>query len=191
MSFYIISKRFKSGLWTPEPFRGGCTCVLKIIVLVHNPPAKSKQPQALTLPSPCLTVSMMFLWWSAVLALCQMCGTHVFQKVTPMTYQSIEYYFQSLGGHIHVFGKCMISLCVLFGHQWFVPSNSPIDAIFAQCLSYCGRHLSKACRSLDVLGSFVTLWMNWCTLGKMLVDHCSSGAKTQSLSNVFKPFPGW
>ncbi len=35
------------------------------------------------------------------------------------------------------FGKCETSLCVLFGHQWLLLWNSPMDAIFAQSLSYC------------------------------------------------------
>ncbi len=29
------------------------------------------------------------------------------------------------------------SLCVLFGQQWLLPWNSPMDAVFAQSLSYC------------------------------------------------------
>ncbi len=35
------------------------------------------------------------------------------------------------------FGKCEASLCVLFGQQWLLSWNSPVDAIFAQSLSYC------------------------------------------------------
>ncbi len=35
------------------------------------------------------------------------------------------------------FGKCETSLCVLFGQQWLLPWNSPMDGIFAQFLSYC------------------------------------------------------
>ncbi len=35
------------------------------------------------------------------------------------------------------FGKCETSLCVLFGQQWFLPGNSPMDAVFAHSLSYC------------------------------------------------------
>ncbi len=35
------------------------------------------------------------------------------------------------------FGKCETSLCVLFGQQWLLPWNSPMDAVFAQSLSYC------------------------------------------------------
>ncbi len=34
------------------------------------------------------------------------------------------------------FGKCEMSLCVLFGQQWLLPWNSPMDAVFAQSLSY-------------------------------------------------------
>ncbi len=41
-------------------------------------------------------------------------------------------------GNIKIFfGKCETSLCVLFGQQWFLPWNSPMDADFAQSLSYC------------------------------------------------------
>ncbi len=35
------------------------------------------------------------------------------------------------------FGKCETSLCVLFGQQWLLPWNSPMDAVFDQSLSYC------------------------------------------------------
>ncbi len=35
------------------------------------------------------------------------------------------------------FGKCERSLCVLFGQQWLLPWHFPMDAIFAQSLSYC------------------------------------------------------
>ncbi len=35
------------------------------------------------------------------------------------------------------FGKCEMSLCVLFGQQWHLSWNSPMDAVFAQSLSYC------------------------------------------------------
>ncbi len=35
------------------------------------------------------------------------------------------------------FGKCEMSFCVLFGQQWLLPRNSPMDAVFAQSLSYC------------------------------------------------------
>ncbi len=36
-----------------------------------------------------------------------------------------------------LFGKCETRLCVLFGQQWLLPWNSPMDAVFAQSLSYC------------------------------------------------------
>ncbi len=62
------------------------------------------------------------------------------------------------------FGKCETSLCVLFGQQWLLPWNSPMDAVFAQSLSYCwimNTDLNEACSSLDVvLGSFMTSWMS-------------------------------
>ncbi len=35
------------------------------------------------------------------------------------------------------FGKCEMRLCVLFDQQWILPWNSPMDAVFAQSLSYC------------------------------------------------------
>ncbi len=41
-------------------------------------------------------------------------------------------------GIIKIFlGKCETSLCVLFGQPWLLPWNSPMDAVFAQSLSYC------------------------------------------------------
>ncbi len=30
-----------------------------------------------------------------------------------------------------------MSFCVLFGQQWLLPRNSPMDAVFAQSFSYC------------------------------------------------------
>ncbi len=46
--------------------------------------------------------------------------------------------FPNVLGIIKIFsGKCETSLCVLFGQQWLLPWNSPMDAIFAQSLSHC------------------------------------------------------
>ncbi len=69
------------------------------------------------------------------------------------------------------FGKCETSLCVLFGQQWLLPWNSPMDAFFAQSLSLTLIEASEACSSLDVvLGSFMTSWMSCrCALGVILV----------------------
>ncbi len=49
---------------------------------------------------------------------------------------STEYLPKSLGDNQDIFGKCETS-CVFFGEQWLLPWNSPMDAVFAQSLSYC------------------------------------------------------
>ncbi len=43
----------------------------------------------------------------------------------------------SLGDNQNILGKCEMSLCVLFGQQWLLPWNSPMDAVFVQSLSHC------------------------------------------------------
>ncbi len=54
-----------------------------------------------------------------------------------MSHQSTEYLPKVLGIIKIFFGKCERSLCVLFGQQWLLPWHFPMDAIFAQSLSYC------------------------------------------------------
>ncbi len=45
---------------------------------------------------------------------------------------------KSLGDNQDIFfAKCKMSLCVLFGQQWLLPWNSPMNAVFGQSLSYC------------------------------------------------------
>ncbi len=88
------------------------------------------------------------------------------------------------------FGKCETSLCVLFGHQWLLPWNSPMDAIFAQSLSYCrimntdlnwskwGLQFFRCCSGFfyDLLDeASLCSWSNFgraATPGK--VHHCSN-----------------
>ncbi len=108
------------------------------------------------------------------------------------------------------FGKCETSLCVLFGQQWLLPWNSPMDAVFAQSLSYCwimntdlnwGLQFFRCCSGFfyDLLDeSSLHSWSNFgrpATPGK--VHHCSkfspfvdngsvSGSlESQSLRNGF------
>ncbi len=87
------------------------------------------------------------------------------------------------------FGKCETSLCVLFGQQWLLPWNSPMDAVFAQSLSYCwimntdlnwgkwGLEFFRCCSGFfyDLLDeSSLCSWSNFgrlSTPGK--VHHCS------------------
>ncbi len=90
--------------------------------------------------------------------------------------------------NIH-FGKCETSLCVLFGQQWLLPWNSPMDAVFAQSLSYrwimnidlnwgkWGLQFFRCCSGFfyDLLDeSALRSWSNFgrpATPGK--VHHCS------------------
>ncbi len=92
-------------------------------------------------------------------------------------------------GIIKVFlGKCETNLCVLFGQQWLLPWNSPMDAVFAQSLSYCwimntdlnwgkwGLQFFRCCSAFfyDLLDeSSLRSWSNFgrpATPGK--VHHC-------------------
>ncbi len=63
-------------------------------------------------------------------------GTHTFQKLQLLSLQSTEYLPKVLGIIKMFFGKCVTSLCVLFGQQWLLPWNSPMDDVFAQSLSF-------------------------------------------------------
>ncbi len=100
-------------------------------------PEAAKQPQTITLPPPCLTVGMMFFLWNVVLVLHQM------QQDTP----SKKFNFCRISpqnicpkflGIIKIFlANVRQDFCVLFGQQWLLPWNSPVDAVFAQSLSYC------------------------------------------------------
>lgn len=62
---------------------------------------------------------------------------HTFQKVLLLSHQVLEVINK-------VFGKCSTGFYVLFGQQWFLPRNSPVEVFFAQFL-------------LDL---FVALWMS-------------------------------
>ncbi len=62
-------------------------------------------------------------------------GTRIFQKVKLLTHQ---YICPQVLGIIKIFFcKCETSLCVLFGQQWLLPRNSPMDAVFTQSFSCC------------------------------------------------------
>ncbi len=59
------------------------------------------------------------------------------RKFQLLSHQSTEYLPKSLGIIKIFFSKCEMSLCVLFGQQWLLSWNSPMDAVFVQSLSYC------------------------------------------------------
>ena len=70
-----------------------------------------------------------------------------------------------------LFGKCETSLCVLLWQQWFSPGNSPMDAIFGQCLSYSrvvNTDLNWGQRGLQFFGCFSRLF---CDLLNKLSSH--------------------
>ncbi len=95
----------------------------------------------------------------------------------------------SLGDNQNILGKFEMSLCVLFGQQWLLPWNSPMDAIFVQSLSHCwiinidlslgkwGLQFFRCCSGFfyDLLDeSLLRSWINFgrsTTPGK--VHHCS------------------
>ncbi len=87
------------------------------------------------------------------------------------------------------FGKCETSLCIIFGQQWLLPWNSPMDAVFAQSLSYCwimntdlnwgkwGLQFFRCCSGFfyDLLDK--SLLLSWSNFGRPAtpekVHHCS------------------
>ncbi len=115
-------------------------------------------------------------------------GTHTFQIVQLLSHQSTEYLPKSHWDNQIFFGKCETSLCVLFGQQWLLPWNSPVDAVFAQSLAYCwimntdlnwgkwGLQFFRCCSGFiyDLLNeSSLNSWSNFgrlATPGK--VHHC-------------------
>ncbi len=102
------------------------------IMASHPGPEAAKQPQTITLPPPWLTVGMMFFLWNAVLV------SHTPSKMFNFCFISPQNICPKVLRIIKIFfGKCETSLCVLFGQQWLLPWNSPMDAVFAQSLSYC------------------------------------------------------
>ncbi len=62
---------------------------------------------------------------------------NTFQKGQLLSRQSTEYLHKILGDNQDIIDKCETSLCVIFGQQWLLPWNSPMDAIFTQSLSHC------------------------------------------------------
>ncbi len=100
-------------------------------------PEAAKQPQTITLPPPWLTVEWCsfyeMLYWFYV-----RCNGHTPSKKLNFCLISPQNICPKVLGIIKIFfGKCETSLCVLFGQQWLLPWNSPMDAVFAQSLSYC------------------------------------------------------
>ncbi len=87
-------------------------------------------------------------------------GTHAFQKVLSqlpnfclISPQNIR---PKVLGIIKIFfGKCETSLCVLFGQQWLLPWNSPMDAVLPSLFLIVKSwtltliEASEACRYLD------------------------------------------
>ncbi len=107
------------------------------ILASHPVPEAAKQPQTITLPPPC----WLLVWCSFYEMLCwfyaRCNGTHTFQTVQ-LCHISPQNICPKVLGIIKIFFvKCETSLCVLFGEQWLLPWNSPMDAVFAQSLSYC------------------------------------------------------
>ncbi len=171
-----------------------------------------KAVQTIKLPPPCLTVGMMFFLWNAVLILTPDVTGHTPSKKFNFCLIGPQNICLKVLGIIKIFfGKCEMSLCVLFGQQWHLSWNSPMDAVFAQSLSYCwimntdlnwgkwGLQFFRCCSRffyylLD--DSVLCSWLFPATPGK--VHHCSkfspfvdndcSSLESQSLRNYFITF---
>ncbi len=67
--------------------------------------------------------------------------THTFQRNIHLSLQSTDYLPKSLGDNQDIFWYFLTNLrrafCVLFGQQWLLTWNSPMDAVLAQSLSCC------------------------------------------------------
>ena len=90
------------------------------------------------------TTTVFYYWYDVLIVEC--CVSFTPDGTGPMSFKKFYFWLISpqnlipkvLGVIKMFFGKCEMSLCVLFGQQWFSPCNSPMDAISAQSLSYCG-----------------------------------------------------
>lgn len=90
-------------------------------------------------------------------------GLHTFQKVKFLTHLSTECFSKSLEDNQDAFWQMWDDPCVLLWQQWFSPGNSPMDAIFGQCLSYSGvmnTALNCGQQGLQFLGCFSRFFCN-------------------------------
>ncbi len=99
-------------------------------------PEAAKQPQTITLPPPCLTMYDVLFMKCCVGFTSDVTG-HTPSKMFNFYRISPQNICPKVLGIIKVFfAKCETSR-FLFGQQWLFPWNSPMDAVFAQSLSYC------------------------------------------------------
>ncbi len=149
-----------------DPFRGGLAAVFGIIVLLHNQSALELEvtngwPDILhkDILIECMapsimasrlgpeaakhTTSTMFDYWYDPFMKCcvgfkpDLTG-HTHSKMFNFCHISPQNICPKVLGIIKIFfAKCETSLWVIFGQQWLLPRNSPMDAIFVQSLSYC------------------------------------------------------
>ncbi len=122
-------------------------------------PEAAKQPQTITLPPPCLTC-----WYDVLFMKCcdgftpDVTGHTPSKKFNFCLISPQNICLKVLGIIKIFFGKCEMSLCVLFGQQWLLPWNSPMNAVFAQSLSYCWImtliEASEACSSFRCCSGF-------------------------------------
>ncbi len=90
---------------------------------------------SITLP-PRLTVGMIFFLWNTVLVSTPDVTGHAPSKKLNFCLISPQNIWPKVLGIIEIlFGKCEASLCVIFDQKWLL--SSPMDAVFAQPLSYC------------------------------------------------------
>ncbi len=100
-------------------------------------PAEEKQPQSVMLPPPCFTVGMVFLWWCAVLFLCQTYLLELWPKSSTLVSSDHNAFSHMLLGYF----KCVFAK---FSRAWmfFLPPY-PI----AQTHEEYGRLLSHVLHS--------------------------------------------
>ncbi len=100
-------------------------------------PEASKLPQTTTLP-PRLTVGMMFFLYEMLCWFYARCNwTHTFQEVQLLSHQSTEYLAKSLGDYQDIFWQMWDETLCSFRSAVDFALDSPMDAVFAQSLSYC------------------------------------------------------
>ncbi len=145
-------------------------------------PELAKQPQNITLAPPCLTIGMMLCWFYT------RCNrTHTPSKKFNFCRISPQNICPKVLGIINIhFGKCEMSLYVIFGQQWLLAWNSPMDAVLSSLFLIVESwtltliEASETRGSLDgVLGPFKTSWMSHhCALGVILVGRTLLGRFT-------------
>ncbi len=129
-------------------------------------PKSVKQPQTITLSSPCLTVGSMFFLRKLCWFYTRCNGIHTFQKVQLLSHQSTEYLPKSLGDNQDIVWRDEPFVLFLVSSSFYLGTLPWMPFLPSLFLIVESRTLtlieaSEAYSSLDVvLCSFMTSWMS-------------------------------